>query len=74
METKEQILKKYVETIFSHTKIVSEENALKAMEEYALQNNNKKPDDKIKCKHKNVRENISGGRFDECLDCGKKWG
>lgn len=21
-----------------------------------------------------VRENISGGRFDECLDCGKRWG
>lgn len=26
------------------------------------------------CEHKNVRENIAGGRFDECLDCGKIWG
>lgn len=26
------------------------------------------------CKHINIRENLSGGRFDECLDCGKRWG
>lgn len=26
------------------------------------------------CEHKNVRENIAGGRFDECMDCGKTWG
>ena len=26
------------------------------------------------CKHQNIRENISGGRFDECMDCGKTWG
>ena len=26
------------------------------------------------CEHKRIRENISGGRFDECLDCGKTWG
>lgn len=26
------------------------------------------------CEHKRIRENIAGGRFDECLDCGKTWG
>lgn len=26
------------------------------------------------CQHKNVRENLEGGRFDECRDCGKIWG
>lgn len=28
------------------------------------------------CKHPSdrIRENIAGGRFDECLDCGKTWG
>lgn len=26
------------------------------------------------CEHKNVRENLDGGRFDECKDCGKRWG
>lgn len=30
--------------------------------------------DQYNCPHKNVKENISGGRFDECLDCGKIWG
>lgn len=26
------------------------------------------------CKHINVRGNLSGGRFYECLDCYKTWG
>lgn len=26
------------------------------------------------CEHKRIRENIAGGRYDECLDCGKTWG
>jgi len=26
------------------------------------------------CEHKRISENIAGGRFDECLDCGKIWG
>ena len=31
---------------------------------------------KENCPHPSnrIRENISGGRFDECLDCGKTWG
>ena len=28
----------------------------------------------VECEHKNVRENLGGGRFDECIDCGKRWG
>lgn len=27
-----------------------------------------------KCSHLRVEENLSGGRFDRCLDCGKTWG
>jgi len=27
-----------------------------------------------KCRHLRVEENLSGGRFDRCLDCGKTWG
>lgn len=26
------------------------------------------------CNHLRVEENLSGGRFDRCLDCGKTWG
>lgn len=35
MDLKKEILSKYIETPFRHTKIVSEENALLAMEEFA---------------------------------------
>lgn len=76
MKTAEEILEKYVETPFRHTKIVEKENALIAMEEYANQFRPKEKITKKKCKHpaNRIRENISGGRFDECLDCGKTWG
>jgi hypothetical protein len=40
-----------------------------------VKNNCVKPEViKAGCEHKRIRENISGGRFDECLDCGKRWG
>lgn len=84
MKTAEEILGKYVESPFRHTRIVEKDNALLAMEEYANQFKTKSlgqlPEQltqKISqdnCPHKRVRENLSGGRFDECLDCGKTWG
>lgn len=37
MKTAKQILKPFIEVPFSHTRIVSDENALKAMEQYADQ-------------------------------------
>lgn len=85
MKTAEEILEKYVEIPFRHTKIVEKDNALIAMEEYANQfkpkpigypSEPKKELTQENCPHPShrVRENISGGRFDECLDCGKTWG
>lgn len=29
---------------------------------------------KKECPHNNVIENLDGGRFDKCKDCGKIWG
>lgn len=73
MKTAEEILKPYIENMLG-VKIVSDDNALKAMEEYASQFNPEAKEASVKCEHKNVRENLQGGRFDECLDCGKIWG
>lgn len=84
MKTKEEILKKYIENVMG-VKVVEDDNALKAMEEYAEQfkpkpigysSEPKQELTKDNCPHPShrIRENISGGRFDECLDCGKTWG
>lgn len=71
-KTAQEILKPYIENVMG-VKVVEDDNAIKAMEEYASQF--KKPKKaKVVCQHKNIRENLQGGRFDECLDCGKTWG
>lgn len=84
MKTPSQIIEKYVERLFRHTEIVSKENALKAIEEYHNQFNEPiqlqqktfldfKYAEKD-CPHKNVIEELTGGRRDRCKDCGKTWG
>lgn len=84
MKTALEILNKYIENVLG-VKVVEDEKAILAMEEYANQfkpktygypSEPKKELTQENCPHPShrVRENISGGRFDECLDCGKTWG
>jgi len=81
MKTAEEILEKYVEKLFRHTEVISKENAIKAMEEYKNQTepSSSEPENtfidleyiKKNCPHKNVVEEVAGGRRAKCLDCGK---
>lgn len=77
MKTKEEILSKYIENVMG-VKVVEDENALKAMEEYAEQFKIilKQELTQENCPHPRhrVKEITLGGRFDKCLDCGKTWG
>lgn len=75
MKTAEEILAKYVETPFRHTKIVDADNALKAMEEYAAQFNTL-PKPSSRCQHINYREEEGScwrgkTEYKVCLDCGR---
>lgn len=84
MKTPEQIIEKYVERLFRHTEIISKENAIKAIEEYHAQFSRPIETEQKTyldyrysendCPHKNVAEEIAGGRRDICKDCGKTWG
>ena len=75
---KEDLIRKFVEKLdysYNYKTVNERQNIINDLCEIAgIDQLTIPPVIKSVCEHKRIRENIAGGRFDECLDCGKTWG